>query len=216
MTRNLPWQKPNPVKNYYPVPKVICQLGLSPGEIAVYSFLLFCEDRKTYQCYPSYRTIGDAVGMSRNTVCKYVRSLEEKGLVRTERTTVTLKDGRKRNGSLLYTLLPVEQALAQHNQHQLHLAEMAAERHRAQQKLAAQNTLIPSAYCNQFSGDTGIMHKVLSAQTTDGLKFVVKYDSSTKMWKPAEEVKQMAIWVTCDKHETPTPEMPMYGDPVCH
>ena len=138
MTRTLPWQKPDPVKNYYPVPKVICQLGLSPGEIAVYSFLLFCEDRKTYQCCPSYRTIGDAVGMSRNTVCKYVRSLEEKGLIRTERTTVTLKDGRKRNGSLLYTILPVEQALSQHNQHQLLLAEMAAERHRAQQRLAAQ------------------------------------------------------------------------------
>ena len=72
-------------------------------------------------------------------------------------------------------------------------------------------TLIPSAYCNQFSGDTGIMHKVLTTHTTDGLKFVVKYDSAKKMWKPAaEEVKQMAIWVTCDKHETPTPEMPMY------
>lgn len=56
MTRTLPWQKLDPVKSYYPVPKVICQLGLSPGEIAVYSFLLFCEDRKTYQCYPSYRT----------------------------------------------------------------------------------------------------------------------------------------------------------------
>ena len=55
------------------------------------------------------------------------------------------------------------------------------------------------------------MHKVLPTQTTDGLKFVVKYDSAKKMWKPAaEEVKQMAIWVTCDKHETPTPEMPMY------
>ena len=142
MTHTLPWQKPDPVKNYYPVPKVICQLGLSPGEIAVYSFLLFCEDRKTYQCYPSYRTIGDAVGMSRNTVCKYVRSLEEKGLIRTERTTVTLKDGRKRNGSLLYTILPLEQILEQHNQHQLHLAEMAAERHRAQQKLAAQNDMM--------------------------------------------------------------------------
>ena len=138
MTHTLPWQKPDPVKNYYPVPKVICQLGLSPGEIAVYSFLLFCEDRKTYQCYPSYRTIGNAVGMSRNTVCKYVRSLQEKGLIRTERTPITLKDGRKRNGSLLYPILPVEQVLAQHNQHQLHLAEMTAERHRAQQKLAAQ------------------------------------------------------------------------------
>ena len=66
-------------------------------------------------------------------------------------------------------------------------------------------TLIPSVYCNQFSGDTGIMHKVLSTQTTDGLKFVVKYDSAKKMWKPAEGVKQMAIWVTCDKHEIDTP-----------
>lgn len=136
MTHTLPWQ--TPARNYYPLPKVLCQLGLSPGEIAVYSFLMYCENRTTYQCYPSYRTIGEAVGMSRNTVAKYVRQLEEKGLIRTERTTVTLKDGRKRNGSLLYTILPVEQVLAQHNQHQLHLAEMAAERHRAQQKLAAQ------------------------------------------------------------------------------
>lgn len=143
MTRTLPWQKPDPVKNYYPVPKVICQLGLSPGEIAVYSFLLFCEDRKTYQCYPSYRTIGEAVGMSRNTVCKYVRSLEEKGLIRTERTTVTLKDGRKRNGSLLYTLLPWRQAVEQFYQRQLAMAEAATERQRVQEKLAAQATEHP-------------------------------------------------------------------------
>ena len=136
MTRTLPWQ--TPARNYYPLPKVLCRLGLSPGEIAVYSFLMYCENRATYQCYPSYRTIGEAIGMSRNTVAKYVRQLEEKGLIRTERTTVTLKDGRKRNGSLLYTILPVEQVLAQRNQHQLHLEEMAAERHRAQQKLAAQ------------------------------------------------------------------------------
>ena len=138
MTHTLPWQKPDPVKNYYPVPKVICQLGLSPGEIAVYSFLLFCEDRKTYQCYPGYRTIGDAVGMSRNTVCKYVRSLEEKELIRTERTTVTLKDGRKRNGSLLYTILPWRQAVEQFHQRQLAMAEAAAERQQVQQQLAEQ------------------------------------------------------------------------------
>ena len=132
------WTKRDPVKNYFPLPNEIYQLGLSHGAIAVYGYLLRIEDRRTYQCHPSYATIGKAVGMSRNTVCKYVRLLEEKGLIRTERTTVTLKDGRKRNGSLLYTILPVEQVLAQHNQHQLHLAEMAAERHRAQQKLAAQ------------------------------------------------------------------------------
>ena len=139
MTRTLPWQKPNPARNYYPMPKVLCQLGLSPGEIAVYSFLMFCEDRKTYQCYPSYRTIGEAVGMSRNTVSRYVRLLEEKGLIRTERTTITLKDGRKRNGSLFYTILPPEQAVEQYNQHQLQLAETAAERRRVQQKLTEQS-----------------------------------------------------------------------------
>ena len=135
MTRTLPWQKPAPAKNYYPVPKVICQLGLSPGEIAVYSFLLFCEDRKTYQCYPSYRTIGDAVGMSRNTVCKYVRSLEEKGLIRTERTTVTLKDGRKRNGSLLYTILPIQFSIDQFYQRQLDAAERARERQQVARRM---------------------------------------------------------------------------------
>ena len=113
MTHALPWQ--TPARNYYPLPKVLCRLGLSPGEIAVYSFLMYCENRTTYQCYPSYRTIGEAVGMSRNTVAKYVRQLEEKGLIRTERTTVTLKDGRKRNGSLLYTILPPEQAVEQFN-----------------------------------------------------------------------------------------------------
>ena len=117
MKRTLPWQ--TPVRNYYPLPKVLCRLGLSPGEIAVYSFLMYCENRTTYQCYPSYRTICEAVGMSRNTVAKYVRQLEEKGLIRTERTTVTLKDGRKRNGSLLYTILPPEQAVEQFNRQQL-------------------------------------------------------------------------------------------------
>lgn len=143
MTRTLPWQKLDPAKNYYPVPKVICQLCLSPGEIAVYSFLLFCEDRKTYQCYPSYRTIGEAVGMSRNTVAKYVQLLEEKELIRTERTTVTLKDGRKRNGSLLYTILPPEQAVEQFNRQQLAKAEAAAERRRIQEKLARQAAEAP-------------------------------------------------------------------------
>ena len=49
-------------KNYFPLPNEIFSLNLCPGEIAVYSYLLYCEDRKTYQCYPSYRTIGRAVG----------------------------------------------------------------------------------------------------------------------------------------------------------
>ncbi len=60
---------------------MIFSLGLSPGEIAVYSYLLYCEDRKTYQCYSSYKTIGRAVGMSTSTVYKYITGLAERGFI---------------------------------------------------------------------------------------------------------------------------------------
>ena len=98
------WPKRDPVKHYYLVPNEVFSLGLSSYEISVYNFLLRCEDRVTYKCHPSYRTIGNAVRLSENTVRKYVASLEEKGLIRTEPSTITTKDGRVRNGSLIYTL----------------------------------------------------------------------------------------------------------------
>ena len=129
MTRTLPWQKPDPAKNYYPVPKVICQLGLSPGEIAVYSFLLFCEDRQTFQCWPSYRKIGEAVGLSPNTIRKHIRSLEEHELLITEPTMVTTKNGKTRNGNLLFTIRPIQFALQQDFDRQIRkLNEDAARR----------------------------------------------------------------------------------------
>ena len=62
-------------------------------------------------CYPSYKTIAKNVGLTPNTVRKYVRQLEEHGLIRTERTMITTKDGRRRNGSLLYTILPFQNAV---------------------------------------------------------------------------------------------------------
>ena len=50
------------------MPNEIFSLGLNSGEIAVYAYLMSCEDRKTFQCYPSYNTIGKALDMSKNTV----------------------------------------------------------------------------------------------------------------------------------------------------
>ena len=93
---------------YFPVPKSIFNLGLESGEILVYIYLMYCEDRKTFQCYPSYSTIGTSVGMSKNTVKKYVGGLERRGLIYTEPTMVRTKDGRNHNGSLLYTLQPLK------------------------------------------------------------------------------------------------------------
>lgn len=130
------WPKRDPERDYFMVPNEIYCLGLNYREIAVYTYLLRCEDRKTYQCYPSYRTIGKAVGMCENTVHKNPLSLEEKGLICTEPTMITTKDGRPRNGSLLYTIRPIQEALNNYYQHQLVQAEEAAAKARAEKQLA--------------------------------------------------------------------------------
>ena len=77
--------------NFFSLPNEVFLLGLSPGELAVYSFLQRCENRKTHQCWPSIKTIGKAVGMSENTVRKYIRQLEERELIATEPTEVITK-----------------------------------------------------------------------------------------------------------------------------
>ena len=130
------WPKRDPNKHYYLVPNEVFNLGLSSHEIAVYNYLLRCEDRRTYQCHPSYRTIGRAVRLSENTVRKYVTSLEEKGLIRTEPSTIITKDGRVRNGSLIYTIRPIQEALEQNYQRQFRQAEESVERARVQKRLA--------------------------------------------------------------------------------
>ena len=94
--------------DFFPMPKAVFRLGLDYGEIALLAFLMYCEDRKTFQCHPSYTTIGEATGMSKNTVKKYVESLERKGFIYTEPTKVKTQDGRTHNGSLLYTILPIK------------------------------------------------------------------------------------------------------------
>ena len=133
------WPKRDPNKYYYLVPNEVFNLGLSSHEIAVYNYLLRCEDRRTYQCHPSYRTIGRAVQLSENTVRKYVAGLEEKGLIHTEPSTITTKDGRVRNGSLIYNIRPIQEALEQNYQRQFRQVEESVERVRVQKRLAELN-----------------------------------------------------------------------------
>lgn len=135
--------KRDPIKNYFPLPNEIFMLGLCAGEISVYSYLLYLENRKTFQCWPSYKTIGRAVDMSQNTVRKYVMALEEKRLIMTEPTSIRTKDGRKRNGSLLYTIRPIQEALDLFYERQMAQAELAAQRRRATDKQAKSTPVHP-------------------------------------------------------------------------
>ena len=43
-----PNKRDNP-GDFFPMPKAAFRLGLDSGEIAVLAFLMYCEDRKTYQ-----------------------------------------------------------------------------------------------------------------------------------------------------------------------
>ena len=78
---------------YFPMPNIIFHLGLNANEIAILAFLMSIENRKTFKCHPSYATIGEACGISVNTVRKYVESLQRRGLIYTEPTKVTTRGG---------------------------------------------------------------------------------------------------------------------------
>lgn len=109
-------------QNYFPIPNAVFDLDLTDGEILVYAFLLRCEDRKNYQCHPSYTTIGRAIGKSVNSVRKYVQGLTQKGLITTEHTQIVTKSGETRNGTLLYTILPIQQVMDRQFERQMTLA----------------------------------------------------------------------------------------------
>ena len=131
------YPKRDAIRDYFPLPNEIFSFGLSTGEIAVYAYLMYCEDRKTFQCHPSYKTIGNAVNMSPNTVRKYVAELVERGLIQTEHTSIITQDGRKQNGSLLYTLLPIQFSIQQFYEQKLAKLDAECEQERIRKRLEA-------------------------------------------------------------------------------
>ena len=133
------WPKRSAEKNYFMVPNEIFSIGLDYREISLYAYLLRCENRDTYQCYPSYKTIGKAIGMSENTVAKYVRQLEEKGLIYTEPTIMQSKDGKPLNGNLLYTIRPIPGVLEAFYERQFRQVEEDTARYRAAELLKKSN-----------------------------------------------------------------------------
>ena len=126
------------VRNCFPVPNILLDMNLPANAVAVYLYLLRNADRKTNQCHPSEGTIAKRLHLSRNTVAKHVRLLEERGFIVTEHTKIITKNGIKKNGSLLYTIIPLQKVMEQHHEQQFNALERAAERRKAQAKLAEQ------------------------------------------------------------------------------
>lgn len=111
ISRKQAWITGEVFEAVFPVPNAVFQLGLKAGELLVYLYLHYQKGVRSGQCWPSYATIGASVGMGRKTVQKHVRALIDKGLIQAEDTTIRWRDGRSYNGSLLYTVKPIEQIL---------------------------------------------------------------------------------------------------------
>ena len=109
----------------FPLPSAVFQLGLKGGELLVYLYLQYQKGARSGQCWPSYTTIGKAVGMGRKTVQKHIHSLVDAGLIQAEDTTIRRRNGRSYNGSLLYTVKPIEQILKEREKE--FLAELKLE-----------------------------------------------------------------------------------------
>lgn len=130
------------VKNYFPLPNEIFSLDLTTGELAVYAYLLYIENRENYQSRASYATIGHAIHREKKTVMRYVSGLVEKRLISVEPTLVHPAGEKPRNGSLLYTIRPIREAVDYKNERQLAKADAVRERHRVQKLLAKQHPQI--------------------------------------------------------------------------
>ena len=148
------WPKRDPNKHYYLVPNEVFNLGLTSHEIAVYNYLLRCEDRRTYQCHPSYRTISAAVHLTVSTVMKHITKLADRQFITIENTSYIDKHGMKQNGNNLYTIRPIQAAVELFYERQFQQLEEDTARQRAAERLAELARESPqNALCAPFGAE---------------------------------------------------------------
>ena len=66
---------------------------------------------------------------------KILPGLKNHKHIRTERTSIITRDGRKQNGSLLYTILPIQFSIDQFYQRQMDAVDRAKERQRVARRM---------------------------------------------------------------------------------
>ena len=128
--------KPSGIRNYFLLPNELFHLQLRPGAIATYACLLRFENRETYRCYPKQKTIADCIGAGRDAVAEYVRELSKRRLIETEPTLVRNHLGAYWNGSLLYFIRPIQEAIDYQWQLQCERNEMLQRQERFEKCLA--------------------------------------------------------------------------------
>lgn len=120
---------------FFSLPNEIFSLDLGHGAITVYAYLLYCEDRSSHQCHPSYNTISTAVGLAVNTVMKHITKLVDRQFITVEHTSYFDRQGMKKNGNNCYTILPIQEAVDHSYERQMVKLEEVTERQRVAEEL---------------------------------------------------------------------------------
>ncbi len=130
---------------FFTFPNEVFLLALPPSAFLAYAYLLYCEDRRTHQCHPSYRTIAGTTGLSLNTAVKSVGILAEWDLITVERSCWFNEVGMKRNGNNIYTIRPIREAVGRYNERQLRQLELDAEQERIRKRQEEYSRRRPTA-----------------------------------------------------------------------
>ena len=120
---------------FFSLPNEIFFLDLGHGAITVYAYLLYCEDRSSHQCHPSYKTISATVGLSVNTVMKHIAKLVDRQFITVEHTSYFDRQGMKKNGNNSYTILPIQKAVDHSYERQMVKLAETTERQRLAEEL---------------------------------------------------------------------------------
>ena len=141
---------------YFILPNDVFSLGLSTNAIAVYAYLMRLEDRKTNVCWAKQQTIGNAVGIkSPKTVAKTLTELEDAELIYREATKMN-HGGRKVNGVQLFTIRPIEEAVAHRQWAMLEDLSRGTEARRIEERVAKHNAQHPESPANAVFTDRAI------------------------------------------------------------
>ena len=141
---------------FFSLPNEIFSLDLGHGAITVYAYLLYCEDRSSHQCHPSYNTISATVGLSVNTVMKHIDKLVDRQFITVDHTSYFDRQGMKKNGNNSYTILSIQEAINHSYERQIVKLEEVTERQRVAEELQKQGRVRPcEPLCAALPGATG-------------------------------------------------------------
>lgn len=101
----------NTSENFSSLTSELFFLSIGHGAITVYTYLLYCEDRHTHRCHPSYRATSDVVHLTVPTVMKHITKLMVKQFITVQNISYSDRQVMKQNGNNQYTILPIWTAM---------------------------------------------------------------------------------------------------------